>query len=49
MKRTDTCKAPYCAPEVRLAPVRQERAFLQSIQTGPIGGWTEDPDPDIEF
>ena len=45
----DRQKDRYLAPEVRVTPVRQERAFLQSIQTGPIGGWTEDPDPDIQF
>lgn len=45
----DTNRTRYLAPEVRVTPVRQEQTFLQSVQTGPIGGWTPDPEPEIEF
>ena len=49
MVKKENRKSPYFAPEIRRIPLRQEQAFLQSIQTGPIEGWVEDPAPEIEF
>lgn len=45
----DTNKPRYLVPAVRVTPVWQEQAFLQSVQTVPIGDWTPDPEPEIEF
>ena len=42
-------KETYQAPSLRMADLRLECAFLQSITTGPIEGWTEDPDPEIQI
>ncbi len=45
----ESCKGRYEAPAVRVAGMRLEYSFLQSIQTGPIGDWKEEPEPEIEF
>ncbi len=42
-------EARYRAPSVRVTGVATERSFLQSIQTGPITDWKEEPEPEIEF
>lgn len=42
-------KEPYLAPAVRTTRLKLECSFLQSIQTGPIGDWKEEPEPEIEF